>query len=80
MSAVTIIVRAAWDADAHVWVAQSPDLPGLILEAPSQDALLEKLQHAIPDLIAETEIETQGLLEIPVVLMSEALTRVRVNT
>lgn len=77
MSGVTIIVRALWDPEAHVWVAESPDLPGLILEAENQDELISKLQTAIPDLIAESEFAGCALSEIPVCVMSEALTKVR---
>ncbi len=78
MGSVTIIVRAVWDAEAKVWVAESHDLRGLILEAATQEELLRKLEVAIPDLISESGFETAGLPEIPVYLMSEVLTKVRV--
>ena len=29
----TIVVRANWDGEASVWVAESTDLPGLLTEA-----------------------------------------------
>lgn len=79
MSAVTIIVRAQWDEKAQVWVAESPDLPGLIMEAANQGELLRKLEIALPDLIADSEFATHGLPEIPVCVMSEVLTKVRVT-
>ncbi len=78
MGSVTIIVRAVWDAEAKVWVAESHDLRGLILEAATQEELLRKLEVAIPDLISESGFATAGLPEIPVYLMSEVLTKVRV--
>ena len=78
MGSVTIIVRSVWDAEARVWVAESADLPGLILESPTQEELLRKLHVVIPDLIAESGFATGGLPEIPVYLMSEVLTKVRV--
>lgn len=43
MGAAAILVQATWDDEAGVWVAESPDLPGLILEAGSQDLLMEKI-------------------------------------
>ena len=40
-----------WDAEADVWVATSEDVPGLVLESGSFDALLERIKYAIPELI-----------------------------
>jgi Domain of unknown function (DUF1902) len=36
-------IKAVWDGDAHVWVAESTDVPGLITEADSDSRLIEKL-------------------------------------
>ena len=46
-----IVVRADWDAEAEVWVAGSPDLPALITEAESIEALRVKLRVMIPELL-----------------------------
>lgn len=51
MDAFSIIVRAMWDAEARVWGAESPDLPRLIVKAPSQEALIDKLDAVIPEVI-----------------------------
>ena len=40
-----------WDAEAAVWIATSDDLPGLVLESGSFDALLERVRIAVPELI-----------------------------
>ena len=40
-----------WDADAAVWIATSEDVPGLVLESGSFDALLERVRYAVPELI-----------------------------
>jgi len=45
-------VRANWDADAGVWVAQSDDVPGLVAEAASLDELFRELQTLIPELLS----------------------------
>ena len=45
------IINLTWDNDACVWIAQSDDIPGLILESGSFDALLERVRHAAPELI-----------------------------
>ena len=44
-------VRLAWDSDACVWIATSDDIPGLVLESGSFDALLERARIAIPELL-----------------------------
>ena len=45
------IVNLAWDAEASVWVATSDDIPGLVLESGSFDALLERVRFAVPELL-----------------------------
>jgi predicted RNase H-like HicB family nuclease len=40
-----------WDDEASVWIAESEDLPGLILESDSFDTLVEKVKKAVPELL-----------------------------
>ena len=44
-------VDLTWDDEASVWIAESQDIPGLILESGSFDALVERVKMAIPDLL-----------------------------
>ncbi len=44
-------VHAIWDDEAKVWVAESNDLPGLVAEADTVEALLEKLKVLVPELV-----------------------------
>jgi len=44
-------IDAHWDAEAQVWVATSDDLPGLVTEADTVEALLIKLRVIIPELL-----------------------------
>jgi predicted RNase H-like HicB family nuclease len=44
-------VSLTWDDEAYVWLASSPDVPGLALESGSLDALMERVKIAIPDLL-----------------------------
>ncbi len=44
-------IRAQWDGEAGVWVAESDDVPGLVAEADSPKALLQKLRTLIPELL-----------------------------
>ncbi len=46
------IVNLVWDNDANVWVATSEDIPGLVLESGSFDALLERVRFAAGELLA----------------------------
>ena len=44
-------VRAEWDAVAGVWVATSDDVPGLVTEAETIEALDDKLKSMVPELL-----------------------------
>jgi len=44
-------IRAQWDSEAGVWVAESEDVPGLVAEADSPNALIRKLRVLIPELL-----------------------------
>jgi predicted RNase H-like HicB family nuclease len=47
---VTRTVRAEWDAETQVWVAESDDVPGLVTEAATIEQLIERLQIMVPEL------------------------------
>jgi len=40
-----------WDEEAQRWYCTSEDIPGLILESGSLDALVERARHAAPELL-----------------------------
>jgi predicted RNase H-like HicB family nuclease len=44
-------IRAQWDGEAGVWVAESDDVPGLVAEADSPNVLVQKLRTLIPELL-----------------------------
>ena len=46
-----LLIKMTWDPDASVWVAESDDVPGLVMESGSCDALIEKLRFAIPEML-----------------------------
>lgn len=46
------IITFSWDDEAGVWIATSDDIPGLVLESGSFDALLERTRFAIPELLS----------------------------
>lgn len=45
------VVNLFWDDEANVWIATSDDIPGLVLESGSFDALLERVRFAAPELL-----------------------------
>ena len=45
------VVKFTWDNEAGVWIATSDDIPGLVLESGSFDALLERTSFAVPELL-----------------------------
>jgi uncharacterized protein DUF1902 len=65
MNRLSIIVRATWDDEAEVWVAQSADVQGL----------REKILAIIPELIELNGVES-NLPEIPVHIVAERTARV----
>jgi predicted RNase H-like HicB family nuclease len=48
---IPLFVRAEWDDEALVWVATSDDVPGLVTEAETTEALMDKLKIMIPELL-----------------------------
>lgn len=73
-----IVVRATWDDAAKVWVAESPDLPGLVTEAENLNALDAKLPGLIRDLLEDDGSE--GETEVPIEVIASYSSRVRLRT
>ena len=47
-----LLIKMIWDPEAAVWIAESDDVPGLVLESGSFDALIERVRFAAPELLA----------------------------
>ena len=67
-----LTIKVLWDPDAAVWVAESEDVPGLVLESGSFDALVERLRYAVPELNGTTK----GPLQLTV--LSERMEQVAI--
>ena len=80
MPRTEFIVRAEWDDEAGVWYVSDSDLPGLVAEAETVDALREKVIARAPELAALNRhlIDWEPDGDIPVHLMAERLDRIRV--
>ena len=46
-----VMIKMAWDPESCVWIAESDDVPGLVLESGSFDALVERVRFAVPELL-----------------------------
>jgi len=46
-----IDIQARWDDDAGVWLATSPDVAGLVVEADTWAAMIEEVKLVLPDLL-----------------------------
>ncbi len=44
-------VTLNWDNEAKVWYALSDDVPGLALESPSYDKLIDRVKSAVTELL-----------------------------
>lgn len=64
----SLFIRAEWDDEAEVWVATSDDVPGLVAEADTAEALLTKLRGLIPELLEANGYPNDG--EVPFELFS----------
>jgi len=49
MNDYTVLLN--WDDEAQRWYCTSEDIPGLILESDSLDALVERARHAASELL-----------------------------
>ena len=68
-------IRATWDDEANVWVAESTDVPGLSTEADTLDGLLAKLRDILPELL---ELNDRRLpAEVPFELLTRQSTASR---
>jgi predicted RNase H-like HicB family nuclease len=58
MAQIIYKVESFWDAEANVWVATSEDVPGLVTEAETIEALMQKLRGMIPELVMLNQVSS----------------------
>ena len=58
-----LLIKMTWDPEAAVWIAESDDVPGLVLESGSFDALVERVRVTVPELL-----ELNGAAPAPIQL------------
>jgi len=47
----SITITAHWDDEAGVWLATSPDVNGLVVEADTWAGVIEEVRLVLPDLL-----------------------------
>jgi len=57
-------VKFVWDDEAAVWIAESDDIPGLVLESGSLDALIERVRFAIPEFMELNGVDDNTKLSV----------------
>jgi predicted RNase H-like HicB family nuclease len=72
-----VVVQANWDPEASVWVAESEDVPGLITEADTLEALQAKLPGIIQDLLEDEDDGEE--VEVPIELVLHEFSRVTIR-
>lgn len=68
-----LLVNLTWDPEVCVWIAESDDVPGLVLESGSFDALIERVRFAIPELL---ELNGTALAPVQLRIVSERCERI----
>ena len=69
------VINFSWDEEALVWIALSDDIPGLVLEHGSLDALIERVKVAAPELLS---LNNQDLKSAELYYMAERHERIPV--
>jgi len=46
-----ISIQARWDSEAGVWIATSPDVPGLVVEADTWASMIDEVRLVLPELM-----------------------------
>lgn len=64
------VVVCAWDEEAAVWYIQESEVPGLSIEAPTRDAMNNRIVQAIPELLRlNAHLDDQEIEGSPIELL-----------
>ena len=61
-------IHAEWDDEAEVWAATSDDVPGLVAESETIEALVRRLKSLVPELLEANGIAVSG--DVPFELLA----------
>jgi hypothetical protein len=48
---ISITIQARWDTESDVWLATSPDVKGLVVEAETWSRMINETRLVLPDLL-----------------------------
>ncbi|WP_414470742.1 DUF1902 domain-containing protein [Microvirga sp. M2] len=71
-----IVVKIAYDDEAAVWYIDQSTLVGLRAEAPTADALIDRIPTMITDLL---DVGGGGVFEVPVEIIASTRTSVTIH-
>lgn len=76
-----LTVKAEWDAEAQVWYVAESDLPGLVAEAETPEALLAKVRVLVPELVELNRhlLDWEPEDELPIYFTIQQRERIRLN-
>ncbi len=77
--AKTYRVTAFWDEEARVWVATSDDVPGLATEARTLDALVERVNAVVPELLDDNADQVEGGREAEEIIDVHVVSSLRIE-
>ncbi len=55
-------VDLAWDEESWTWTATSDDIPGLVLEGGSADALMERVRYTAPEIMRLNNVDSENCI------------------
>ena len=75
----TYAIRATWDNEAKVWVADSDDIPGIAAEAEDREALQAKLSALIPEMIELNNVQIDQTQPLEIVIHYHREDRIKLS-
>jgi len=75
----TYAIRATWDNEAKVWVADSDDIPGVAAEAEDREALQAKLSALIPEMIELNNVQIDQTQPLEIVIHYHREDRIKLS-
>ncbi len=68
---IELKIQAEWDTEAEVWFVSSSEVPGLNAEAPTPEALVEKITAMVPDLMELNQHLIDNGNDVPINLLMQ---------
>jgi hypothetical protein len=63
-----IVVKAALDPEAGVWLTKSSDVRGLRIKAPTLNALAERVRRTMQDFLKEDDLQAGSAIQFRILV------------